>query len=723
MFDESERAALPATLFVRLGLLLTFLLLVGRLYQLQVGQGGAFRQKADDNRFRLVEVPAPRGVIYDRNGEILARNRPSFVIAVVPADLPVDDIETDVNEQTQAIEKLLRVLRADSDRNVALRVAELMFRLLGRTDFTETVEAAGVQLEFTYFSLPVFNQDGQEGTPTELPTIIPDLSEPLPLPGLVALVQRAVDLGSQGSSFEAIPVLDLVDRKRAFQVAEETYQLSGVQVNQVPVRDYTFGELVSHVIGFMGPIPAQLADDYKERGYSNPNEQVGLNGVEYTYQDELRGVPSSKYIEVNILGQEMRTVGRVVDPVPGLNLHLSLDVRLQQVMYDALASKVEELSVPNAVSIAMNPQTGEILGMVSLPSFDNNIFSEGIGEEYLALERDERKPLINYAIHGLYPPGSTFKLVTATAGLAEGVITPQTVIVDNGPIYLPNRFFPNDPAQAQKFVSWNHKLGINHGPLTVVDAVTLSNDIFFYWVGGGYPNQFEGLGSERMAKWMKLFGYGAPTGIDLPGEVTAEVPDDQWKRINLAERWVTGDSYNMAIGQGYVLATPLQVLVSTAAVANGGYVMQPQVVHQIVDADGGLQRQFTPQVVRELPVDKDQLELVRQGMWGAVNQSYGTATNGRVPGVEVAGKTGTAEFCAWDPEIEDCSDRDKDGNLPFHAWYVTFAPYDNPEIAVVVFIYDGGEGSTVAVPVAQQILQAYFSEIRPQPLTNSSDGP
>lgn len=709
MFEQSTRTASLATAMVRLGLIVVFLLFAGRLYYLQVMQGTTYQAQADDNRFRFIEVPPPRGVIYDRNGEILARNRPSFVISVVPAELPDDLIDTDVDEERLAIERLLRVLRADTDPEVALNLAEVMFLRLGRVDFAKVVTAAGIDLAYRLVTLQFIGKEGEGERLVETPTIIPDLSQVLPLEGLVALVYRAVQLGTQGSSFEAIPLLELVKRDQAFDVAEETYQLQGVKVQQIPVREYVFSDLVSHSLGFMGPIPALAAESYVAEGYRDPNEQVGLNGLEYTYQDELRGTPGQKYIEVDILGREMRTVGRVVDPVPGLNLRLSLDIRLQEVMYNSLKAMTEKVKSPNAVAIAMHPKTGAILGLVSLPSFDNNIFSEGIGPEYRALEEDERRPLINYAIGGLYPPGSIFKLVSSTAALAEGVIGPTSVIQDNGPIYLRNRFFPNDLTQAQKFVSWNHKLGINHGNMTVVQALALSNDIFFYMIGGGFPNVLEGLGNERLAKWMALFGFGARTGIDLPGEVFSIIPDDQWKRVTWAESWTTGDSYNMSIGQGYVLGTPIQVLVSTAAIANGGHIMKPQLVQEMIDAEGGLQWEYTPQVVRELPASQSLLRYVQQGMWAAVNAPYGTAPNGRVPGVTVAGKTGTAEFCQWDPVIEDCAFRDKDDNLPFHAWYTAYAPFEDPEIAIVVFIYNGGEGSTVAAPVAQEILNFYFN--------------
>ena len=347
-----------------------------------------------------------------------------------------------------------------------------------------------------------------------------------------------------------------------------------------------------------------MADDYKETGYNDPNEKVGLNGLEYSYQDELRGTPGLRFVERDILGTDVRVVGPVREPVPGWNLNLSIDLRLQRVMYDALKEAKEsstmEKGVPWAVAIAMNPQNGQILGMVSLPSYDNNIFAKEIGEDYLKLEKDERRPLINYAIGGLYPPGSTFKMITAAAALAEGVITPDTTVTDAGPIFLPNRYFPNDLSQAQKFVSWNHKYGIVHGAINVVKALALSNDIFFYYMGGGFPDQFVGLGQKRLTKWMELFGYGEPTGIDLPGEVAAQVPTDQWKRQLFAETWTTGDSYNMSIGQGYVLATPLQVLIETMAVANGGTIYEPRVVHHMTDANGGVQKDFAPVVTRKL---------------------------------------------------------------------------------------------------------------------------
>ena len=711
MSERATRTATSTSIIVRLTLLATFLVFCGRLYALQIVRGATYQEQADVNRLRQIDLYAPRGVIYDRNGEILARNRPSFVIAVIPVDLPADDLTTSVDEQRIALERLLAVLGADTDAEMAIRIAEVMFLHLGREDFKNTVESAGITLSFRLVNLETLQKD-EEGREilVEEPTLIPDLSEPLPVGGLLALLERAVALGSQGSSYKPISVLDLVDREQAFQVAEETYQLRGVHVLQKPVREYPYRELAGHILGFLGPIPKLAADDYKARGYEDPNESVGLNGLEYTYQDELRGLPGQKLVEVDILGRENRTIGTVREPEPGLNLNLSLDIHLQEVMNNALAFQLERTGAPHGVALAMDPRNGAMLGLVSLPSYDNNIFSEGLGEEYKALEveDDTQRPLYNYAIGGLYPPGSTFKLVTATAALAEQVIDPYTTLVDRGPISLPNYFFPNDPTQAQKFVSWNHKLNILHGPMTIVEGIGLSNDIFFYYLGGGYPNYMDGLGSERLAKWMRLYGYGELTGIDLPGEVKAIVPDEQRKRWTKAESWTTGDSYNMAIGQGDVLGTPMQVLVSTAAVANGGYVVKPQFVMDMVDAQNRMQWQYEPVMQEQLPVDPSLLAFVQKGMWHAVNGPAGTSPNSRVDGIVVAGKTGTAEFCAYDPEIQDCADRDHEGNLPFHAWYTAYAPYEDPEIVVTVFVYSGGEGSTTSIPVAQEILNAYF---------------
>ena len=733
----------------RISILLIFVVVVLRLFQLQVVGGEQWQQRADENRYESFEVRPLRGIIYDRKNVILVRNRPSFQIGLIPEYVIQDDDTTkEVDEEVVMLIDVLRLLRADKDRDITVRIQELLFRRLGQRDYRAQLENETVGIQVSTISVPDPSTpnipvDVQRVLPeilrntpalssslvisgVTIPLItIPDTSVPLPIEGLAVLVKRLIELRRQGAASVPEPILDLVDTTQAAEIVDQSYRIRALRVEQDPVREYVYGPEMSHVLGFMGPIPAsQFARNdetdvpYKpSRGYLNPNERVGLSGLEYSYQDQLRGIPGFRQVQVDILGREVNTV-RSRDPVPGQNLVLGIDLLLQRSMIQYLQEAIDEKSAKWGVAIAMDPMTGLIKGMVSLPSFDNNIFSKGIGKEYFALADDERKPLINYAIGGLYPPGSTFKLVTATGAIQEGIIGPTETVNDAGPLYLPNKFFPNDPTQGQVFVSWNHKLGINYGPINVVQALALSNDIYFYWIGGGYPpNDIPGLNDTLMEKWSLLYGYGRVTGIDLPAEVTSFIPDDRWKRETLAETWTTGDSYNMSIGQGYMLSTPLQVLVSAAAVANGGKVMQPQIVYQITDANGGLQRNFEPKVVRELPVSPENLRYIQEGMWSAVNAPAGTAIASQIAGITVAGKTGTAEYCDYQPEkfpdTDGCRRDDKD-NLPTHAWYVAYAPYEAPEIAIVVFVYDGGEGSGTALPVARKTMETYFSQISPR---------
>lgn len=348
--------------------------------------------------------------------------------------------------------------------------------------------------------------------------------------------------------------------------------------------------------------------------------------------------------------------------------------------------------------------------MVSLPSYDDNAFTGGISPEALhELQEDSNRPLVNHAITGQFPPGSTFKIVVASAGLEESVVTPQTPLYCGGILWLPNRFYPEDPSLAQPFYCWiHHDYHGRHGTVTLVSAIGQSCDIYFYQLGGGYLNRFEGLGEERVGYYAELFGLGARTGVDLPGEAPGLVPSSKWKRLNYSESWVTGDTYNMSIGQGFVLATPLQMVNAVATVANGGTLYRPQLVREVLDGEGNVVQAFAPDVIRQLPVSAENLSLVRQGMRAAVAGPGATAWGLDVPGIEVAGKTGTAEFFV-DRNKDGIPDRDREGNLPTHAWFLAFAPYDNPEIALAVFVFGGGEGSGTAVPIASDVLNFYFN--------------
>jgi penicillin-binding protein 2 len=455
-------------------------------------------------------------------------------------------------------------------------------------------------------------------------------------------------------------------------------------------------------MGYIGPVPANQVKAYEAKGYNVNEDQVGLIGVEAAFEELLRGHKGEKYIEVDVAGREVNTVSES-PPIPGKSLRLTVDLAFQEQMIQALQRGLEQAGAGIGVAIAMNPQTGEILGMVSLPAYDNNLFSGGISAaDYRRLSEDPYHPLINHAISGRHPPGSTFKIIPAAAALQEGVITRRTLVKCQGTMWLPDQRFPDDPELGQTFYCWIRKLNRGHGDVNIISGIAHSCDIYFYWLGGGFLDDFDGLGLERLTEYSHLFGLGEPTGIELPGENPGLAPTAKWKRINYSERWVTGDTYNMVIGQGYVLATPLQMLNATAAVANGGILYRPQILYQVLDDDGNMIQDFAPKLIRDLPIDPSHLATVVEGLEAAV--VWGSAQGAYLDTVRVAGKTGTAEF--FDPDIPP----DDEGNLPTHAWFTAFAPVEAPEIALVVFVYNGGEGSDTAVPIAAEILRYYFGE-------------
>jgi penicillin-binding protein 2 len=678
--------------------------LIGRLWQLQMVAGEQYRLLSDRNRLREVDVAAPRGVIYDRDGQILARNRPSFSVVLVPGDLP-------------------RGQEGDPEGAAAAAVVDRLLEILNRPvpeqpitpDPTPDAGADLSQPEPTATPAP-------KKQPGPSPTPVLAIQERSPWIMPRAEIDAKIVEGELGGAYRPITVAQYIQEGTAFLLAEDAVNLPGVQLVLEPIRDYPSGALTSHMIGYMGHIPEDQLTKYEEKGYQQ-NEQVGLAGLETTFEDALRGKPGNQTIEVDVNGRRVRTVGKPDPAQPGHNLMLSLDLDLQRAATEALQEALDKsegfTKATQGVVIAMDPRNGKILALVSLPGYDNNLFAKGITTEaWNALTGDPNLPLFNRAISGQYPAGSIFKILVASGGLEDGTITARTRLGDgfdgsnDGVIWLPNEYFPWDRSMAQPFVSWNAKLGYGHGMITVRDALTVSDDIFFYELGGGYPDRFTGMGAKEIGNYARAFGLDALTGIDLPGEASGHVPDSKWKRHTYAENWLTGDTYNMSIGQGYLLATPLQMASATAAIANRGSLWKPQLVDHITDDKGDVVQPFQPKLLREVPVDPKNLDVVREGMFGAVNWPNGTATRVRVPGITVAGKTGTAEF-ARDDNKDGQPDRDEKGNLPTHAWFTSFAPYNDPEIVVTVFVANGGEGSGVAAPVATKILQAYFDENPP----------
>ncbi|HAL61094.1 MAG TPA: penicillin-binding protein 2 [Chloroflexi bacterium] len=638
---EKRKPDAKITVF-RIIILLLFSLLALQTWRLQIVQGEESLERANRNRFRLVSTLAPRGVIYDRQGRLLVRNIPSFTVSVVPADLP-----------------------PDREEEVIQRLASLL-------------------------EMPVESRLDSE--PSSLP-------QNPHLLGLERWFRPGIrDLIEEGRKTPFVPIILAHDvpREVAFLIEEEHLDLPGVVVQTEAQREYIDGPLLSHIIGYVGLIPEEEVESYLERPGSDYelNDLVGLTGVELTFEEELRGKKGRKHVEVDVAGREVRTVGAAMDPQPGYNLILTIDLDLQKEATEALQEEMTAAGSQSGVVVAMDPQTGEILALVSLPSYDNNLFIGGISlEDYQALRDHPHRPLVDHALTGQYPPGSIFKIVGAAAGLEERIINRHTAINCPGTIWLPHRFAPQDPSLAQPFRCWRQA---GHGPLSVVSAIAQSCDIFFYTLAGGY-REFQGLGLPMLSYYARLFGLGSPTGIDLPGESEGLIPSEDWKRLTYGEAWVTGDTYNMAIGQGYILTTPLQMLNATAAVANGGTLYRPQIVREVRDTEGNIVRPFRKEVIRQLPIAPENLALVQEGMRAAV--AWGTAWRANLPGVAVAGKTGSAEYPG---------PRDREGRLPTHAWFVAYAPAEDPEIALVVFIEGGGEGSVTAAPVAARILADYF---------------
>lgn len=654
--------------FLQTLVVVAFAVLTARVWYLQMVHGEEYRLAADYNRFRMQTIDAPRGIIYDHKGRLLVQNEPTFTIAVVPGDLP-----------------------AGMEDAVLTRLSTLL----------------GIPVS----TQPGGSQVGQATNPTR-PAPHPEVGAQesggaeeqgsnAPSSSASAGIREMIEQGiARGGRYAAVPIKSRVERDVAFRVAEEHLALPGVRVLIEPVRRYFAGPLLGHILGYLGRIPAERTKEYIGRDDYEVFDRVGLAGIEASYEDELRGTKGRKLIEVDVLGREVRTIGDPLPPVAGHNLILSIDIDLQEAVEAALKKGMARVKSKSGVAIAMDPQTGRILAMVSLPAYDNNLFSGGISSTDWASLNTPEQPMFNRAIGGLYPTGSTFKIITASAGLQEGVINRNTTLVDTGVMYVASEY---DPSVRAAFYGW-YRPGL--GPVNVVTALERSSDIFFYQVGGGFPETgFQGLGQKRLAEYARLFGFGAPTGIDLPGEAEGLVPDDKWKRHTVGEVWYLGDTYNMSIGQGYFLATPLQLLNATAAVANGGTLYRPQLVERIEDGQGKVVHEFTPKVIRQLPIAPEHLSLVRQGMRAAVAGAAGTARFAGLPAeVEVAGKTGTAEFAG---------PKTKDGHQPTHAWFTAFAPYQNPEIALIVFVDGHGvgeviEGSAVAAPIAAEILRAYF---------------
>jgi penicillin-binding protein 2 len=624
-----------------------------QLWNLQFVRGEEFRKQAERQSTRPITVPAARGIIYDSDGIPLVRNIPSFNVTVVPAYLPDDEGEAE---------------------DVLIRLA-IMLNMPYTT--------AGKEVE-------------EEGKPAL---------------GLRDILRNTL-LDENGNEvpfsayYRPVVVKRGVDRDIALLVSQQSLLLPGVLVEVESVRDYPYGPLASQILGYILPIPEEGEEEYVALGYEPATDRIGSAGIEATYEEHLRGQKGQQIVEEDVLGRVIRVVAELAEPVPGHNVHLTLDLDLQHFVTEVLQRGMDQPNVnsPRGVAIVMNPQTGEILAMVSLPTYDNNIFTHGISAlEWERLASNPHRPTLNHAISDHLPPGSVFKIVVAAGALQEGVLQGRyTHLSCPGRIEIIEKYAVNDPGYARPFLCWNRS---GHGTLDVVGGIAYSCDIFFYKTGGGFEEiGFEGLGVDRIAQYARLFGLGTRTGVELTAEIDGIVPTADWKRLTYGESWSIGDTYNLSIGQGFLAVTPLQMLNAVNVIANGGTLYRPRIVHHVTDAQGNVVQPFELEIVRTLPISAENLSLIQQGMAGSVE--YGTSTRTQIDGVRVSGKTGTAQFC---DDIMCGTPGEYD--QPEHAWFAAYASLEGveePQVSVIVFLYNGGEGSTVAVPIARDILEHYF---------------
>ena len=651
-----------------------FLLFSVRLFYLQILEHENWLRQAEENRTEPLSLAPLRGVIYDRNGIILARNVASYSIAVTPAFLPDD----------------------------AGEIEEIVFQL---------AEATGVPVTLGLVTDPLIPCSDTLG------------------------VREMVAIQTSFSPFDPVLIQCNVSREMALAVQEKSLDWPGVSVQVEPVRDYPTGVLTAAILGYLGPIPAAQEQEFRSLGFVPNRDKVGYGGIELYFDEILRGTPGQRVVETDVAGQILRDIEPPVEPESGQNLVLTIDMRLQEAATSILKYEMDswnaffgEIRQTSGVIIAMDPQTGEILAMVSYPSFENNRMARFIPAYYFEqLSIDATHPLVNHAAGAEIPAGSVFKLVTATGVLNEGVVSANQIIQTPSQITVTEQFYEGEIGRDRNFVEWNDT---GFGQLNFNGGLANSSNVYFYKVGGGYQDEVEeGLGICRIGTYARALGYGTAPGIELPYEVEGLVPSPTWKRINQGENWSTGDTYITSVGQGYVLASPLQILMSAATIANDGAQMRPTLLRQVIDGDGNVIQDFEPEMRWDITTDplieKYEnpsgigacrptgevttvqpwvIETVQQGMRGAVQ--FGTlAREFENVTVAAAGKTGTAEYC---DEVALAKNRCEYGNWPSHAWTVAYAPYDDPEIVVIAFVYNGTEGASVAAPIVRKVIESYF---------------
>ncbi|MFH1147833.1 MAG: penicillin-binding protein 2 [Pseudomonadota bacterium] len=580
-------------------IIVVFAVIFARLWYLQIIKGNEYLKRSEKNCIRTQFVAAPRGDIFDRNGQILVRSRPSFSISIVRED--VKDINSLLNRLSPLLKEETASLQAK------IRAAQ-------------------------------------------------DLPRHMPI-----RLREDADL-------------DTVALIETFR-----FELPGVVINVEPKRAYVYGNMASHLFGYLGEVNER---ELKRDTYKNVRmgELVGRCGLEKIYQGDLGGISGGRQVEVDAAGRVIRVYGEI-PPVLGNSLYLTLDGDLQRVAEDCMAGQ-------SGAVVAMDPRSGRILVWASCPNIDLESFIRGLkSTEWQALVNDPLRPLPDKVIQGQYPPGSTYKIVTMAAALEEKVIDPLSSLYCSGYYGFGNRVYR----------CWEKK---GHGSVNMHKGIVRSCDVYFYEMG-------RRLGVDRLARYGRGLGLGQLTHVELEHEKAGLAPTREWKLKRYKVPWQDGETLSVAIGQGFNLVTPLQMARVISAVANGGILYHPQFIEKIVDRSGKTVKQLKPVIDGRVPVSKENLTIVRDGLVGVVNEGGGTGGRCRLTNITVGGKTGTAQI------IKMGQARVKSEDLPYkyrdHAWFVAFAPAESPEIAIAVLIEHGGHGGSAAGPVARAVFEEYFS--------------
>ncbi|MFA5023732.1 MAG: penicillin-binding protein 2 [Patescibacteria group bacterium] len=628
------------------------LALLFRSAWLQIIKNNYYHILAESNRLRAEVIEPKRGIIYTKDLQPLVRNKANFVLYLRPIDLPKNELVRD-----NLIRQISRILEGEP----------------ALTNDIFTV-ATGSLMTLTTV-----------GEPAATLNLVADNAAFYKIKELLAPIK----IGSL-ESYQPLFIADNVVYDKAMLIELELKNWPGVFLSSKIRREYlspsaTSSPTVSgesslaHILGYTGKINDQelksLGDDYSLIDY------VGKAGLEYSWERELKGKAGQKNIEVDALGRQKKIINEVAAR-DGNNLLLSLDFNLQQKTEEITTAYLKKTGLKHASIIVMNPNNGEILALLSLPAYDNNLFARGISQtDYNKFLNDVSQPLFNRSISGEFPSGSTIKPIFAAGALQEGVIDEKTSFLSTGGLRINEWFFPD----------W--KAG-GHGITDVRKALAMSVNTFFYYIGGGYRD-FKGMGLSGLVKYSRLFGLGELTGIDLYGEASGFVPTQAWKEETKKEPWYIGDTYHFAIGQGDVLVTPLQVANYTAAIANGGTLYRPHLVTKILGENNQVVSEVPSQSLRDNFIDSRNLKIVREGLRQTV--TAGSAGSLRDVPVSVAGKTGTAQ---WSTKKSP------------HAWFTGFAPYEKPEIVITVLIEEGVEGSAISVSITRDILNWYFRDRR-----------